>query len=78
LLWSIIQQSFNIKEMHMPTKRFKAKMQKNCLFHGSHYDRKSQLSGVLTQPLNPRDTLYKKRWFYWFETSGKLSFIWPL
>ena len=26
------------------------------MFNGSNFDRKSQLSGILTEPLNPRDT----------------------
>ena len=27
------------------------------MFNGSNCDRKSQLSGILTEPLNPRDTV---------------------
>jgi len=27
------------------------------MFNGSNYDRKSQLSGILTEPLNPRETI---------------------
>jgi len=26
------------------------------MFNGSNWDRKSQLSGILTEPLNPRDS----------------------
>ena len=33
--------------MHMPTKNYLRKNGSNC-------DRKSQLSGILTEPLNPR------------------------
>ena len=28
------------------------------MFNGSNCDRKSQLSGVLTEPLNPRDVIW--------------------
>ena len=42
--------------MHMPTKKYlRKKANKLCLMHGSNCDRKSQLSAILTEPLNPRD-----------------------
>ena len=37
----------------MPTKCLKKKC-KRIMFNGSNCDRKSQLSGVLAEPLNPR------------------------
>ena len=47
--------------MHMPTKKYlRRKAKKLCLmgqivFNGSNCDRKSQLSGILTEPVNPLD-----------------------
>ena len=45
--------------MHMPTKKYLIeKANKLCLM-GQIVDRKSQLSGILTEPLNPRVLLPK-------------------
>ena len=61
----IIQQSFNLRiclfyifsfKMHMPTKKYLRKKLKN-VFNGSNCDQKSQRSGILTEPLNPRGYL---------------------
>ncbi len=30
------------------------------MFNGTNCDQKSQLSGILTEPLNPRDPVYNK------------------
>ena len=39
--------------MHMPTKKYKRKKGLQIMFNGSNCDRKSQLSEILTEPLNP-------------------------
>ena len=31
------------------------------MFNGTNCDQKSQLSGILTEPLNPRDPVYNKK-----------------
>ena len=41
--------------MHMPTKKYLRKKTNKIMFNGSNCDRKSQLSGILTGQLNPRD-----------------------
>ena len=40
--------------MYMPTKKYLIKKAEQIMFNGSNCDRKSQLSGILTEPLNPR------------------------
>ena len=40
--------------MHMPTKKYLRKKAKKIMFNGSNCNRKSQLSEILTEPLNPR------------------------
>ena len=64
VFWSIIQQSFTLQiclsytfpfKMYMPTKEYQREKAKKIMFNGSNFDRKSQLSGILTEPLNPRD-----------------------
>ena len=39
----------------MPTKKY-LKKGEQIMFNGSNCNRKSQLSGILTEPLNPRDS----------------------
>ena len=39
----------------MPTIKYKRKKGLQIMLNGSNCDRKSQLSGILTEPLNPRD-----------------------
>ena len=48
--------------MYMPTKKYLIKKAEQIMFNGSNCDRKSQLSGILTEPLNPRsrDSLRSK------------------
>ena len=38
----------------MPTEKYFGKKAKKIMFNGSNCDRKSQLSRILTEPLNPR------------------------
>ena len=38
----------------MPTKKYLRKKDYTIMFNGSNCDRKSKLSGLLTEPLNPR------------------------
>ena len=45
---------FFIQNVYSDKNVFKKKGKKN-LFNGSNSDRKSQVSGILTEPLNPRD-----------------------
>ena len=47
-------------KMYIPTKSYLKKGYK-VMYNGSNCDRKSQLSGILTEPLNPRkpDTSFK-------------------
>ena len=40
--------------MYIPTKKYLRKKAKKISFNGSNSDRKSKLSGILTEPLNPR------------------------
>ena len=44
--------------MHLPTKKYFTKKAKQNMFNGSKYDLKSQLSGILTEPLNPRGIVH--------------------
>ena len=44
--------------MHMPTKKY---FRKKNGFNGSNCDRKSQLSGILTEPSNPRGLKQQKK-----------------
>ena len=45
--------------MYMPTKKYSENRIK-IMFNGSNCDQKSQFSGILTEPLNPRGTLLGK------------------
>ena len=40
--------------MYMPTKKYKRKNAKKIMLNGSNCSQKSQLSEILTEPLNPR------------------------
>ena len=40
------------------------------MFNGSDCGRKSQLSGILTEPLNPRDTVLMKFFFAMYGTKS--------
>ena len=44
----------------MPKKKYVSKNDKKIMFNGSNRDRKAQLSGVLTEPLNQRN-MFKVR-----------------
>ena len=54
LVFNSIIISFKI---HMPTKKYKKVLQ--IMFNGSNCDQKSQLSRILTEPLNPRERFSK-------------------
>ena len=64
VFWSIIQQSLNFRFVYFILFHLKCKCrQKNILkkakkimYNGTNCDRKPQLSGILTEPLNPRGT----------------------
>ena len=54
ILFFFIQNAYDDKIVFMMKK-----CKKKNMFNGSNCDRKSQLSGILTEPLNPRE-LYSK------------------
>ena len=45
--------------MHMPTKKYLRKI----MFNGSNCDRKSQLTEILTEPLNPCGLSHEQNYF---------------
>ena len=49
--------------MYTPTKKSLKKYENHydIMYNGSNFDRKSQLSEILTEPLNPRDPLHLKK-----------------
>ena len=48
-------------KMYMPTKKSLKQKGYKIMYNGSNFDRKSQLSEILTEPLNPRDPLHLKK-----------------
>ena len=44
-------------KMYIPTKKLFKNKGKQIMFNGLNCDGKSQLSGILTEPLNPRELL---------------------